>query len=1598
MFRRAITLVIASLGVHALGSDVPLRPLTRAERIRAQETIERVYDAHRTWPAENPMPRPSFESRVPPALLEAKVDDYLRKSDALDAYWHRPITSGALQAEIDRMARDSKDPVMLAELVDALGRDPVLVAECLARPILAERLLHTSFAYDRRFHVEAWSSAERARRELTWENFESYPRGQAERRVYEVGTDEAPDAALSDAPRRIAVSEDGLRRLREELGAPGGVARLREREDRIEVALVTEASDERIEVLCRTFAKQSQSAWWESVRASLSPDPPGASGRVALPDTQRAGSAPCDEWKPTDALQGPPEQRAWHTAVWTGAEMIVWGGAPFTTVGGRYSPATDTWTATSQDGSPSRRAYHSAVWTGAEMIVWGGVNPYSVALKSGGRYSPLTDTWIPTSTTGSCPVGRGLPTAVWTGVEMIVWGGQATGGTDLQSGGRYAPATDTWVATSTGPACPSARSRHSGIWNGNELIVWGGIASGNTWLNTGGRYSPATDTWVATSTALGCPSARDLHSAIWTGGEMIVWGGLLASGTSTSTGGRYVPATDTWSPTSTGASCPTSRTQHTAVWSGTEMIVWGGNDDINGAVNDGARYDLASDTWTPTSTAAACPAARLLHTAVWTGSEMIVWGGGSAAGTFLNTGGRYSAVTDSWAATSLGTGPSARSRHTAVWTGAEMIVWGGVDEAAEINTGGRYDPTTDSWSPTQVGPACPSPRQQHTAVWTGSEMIVWGGQGSGGNYNTGGRYQPASDTWLATPVTAACPLPTSYHTAVWTGTEMIVWGGASYLPQGGRYSPATNTWMMTSTSGAPTARFLHVAIWSGSRMIVWGGVEYSNGFASVNTGGLYDPSTDAWLPTSTSGACPPGGEYFVVYHRTAVWTGSEMIVSGDWSYPDMAVRYSPSTDSWTGASFTGAPLARIHHTAVWTGSEMIIWGGYATGGGWADTGGRYTPATDTWRTTSGGGACPLGREAHTAVWTGSGMIVWGGDLGACCALNPVLGSGTAYRPIRVLPATLPDGGVGTPYAQTLSAAGSTPAYSFAVTAGALPAGLALSPAGVLSGTPATPGFSLFTVTATDANGCTGDYAYWLAIQAAGCAGAGITMTPSLPSGHPNAPYSQTITASGGSSPYTFALRDGSLPAGVSLSSAGVVSGVPTQVGVSTFTVAASDANGCIGAQRYSIAILAAPFCPGVSLSPASLPAGTGGVPYGQTITGSGGLAPYYFSVTSGAMPPGLTLSSGGVVAGTPAQLGSYTFEVTAFDSVGCSGRRTYVLVIGKLDDYVLGAGLGSTSPNEVAVWKSDGTAAGIDFFAYGAGAWGVNVGSDDVDGGGCDELLTGAGPGPALGPQLRAFDRAGLPISKVNFFAYATLRYGVNAGATRSDADAYAEILSGAGPGAVFGPHVRGWNYDGVSVLAIGGINYFAYGTLQYGVNIEGGDVDADGLGEILTGPGPGPTFGPQVRGWNVDGGSTTAIAKINFNAFGASGYGVNVAGGDVDGDLYAEIAAAPGPGPTAAFPSELRGFDWDLGSVTTLPGFDVTPFTTVYGGRVGLSEIAGAGADDLLGGAGRDPVANATVVGFTYDGTGLTSLPGSGFVPFGWSYGVNVAGGALGH
>ncbi len=630
----------------------------------------------------------------------------------------------------------------------------------------------------------------------------------------------------------------------------------------------------------------------------------------------------------------------------------------------------DTWVGGALADYPETRYNHSAISTGQDVIIWGGYNDRYMA--TGARYDPLTDSWSALSGKNA-PSPRIGHTAVWTGAKMLIWGGRDQFNF-FQTGGVYDPVSDTWTPISTASA-PSARADHAAVWTGSDMLVVGGVTSGNQYPISAGRYNLQSDLWLPMASVAG----RSDHTAVWTGSKMLVFGGKTATRPADDGGSRYDLASNTWTAMS---SLLSARTLHTAVWTGDRMIVWGG---FSGSVylGDGGSYDPTSNTWQAIS-ASGAPAARFVHTAVWTGSEMIVWGG--RANNYMDSGGRYSPSLNSWQPTAVTGAPTARSEHTAVWAGNLMIVWGGVFASG---TGGRYDPVTDYWTPTATSPS-PTGRTRATAVWTGKDMIVWGGYDGSTSLDSGAKYDPVLDVWTPTAQLNA-PSGRSSHSAVWTGNSMFVWGGAapSSTNTGALYTPISDTWSATSTTSAPAPRYEHSAIWTGSSMIVWGG--WSAGNVRLGDGGRYDPMTDRW--DALSGIDAPVARA----GHSAVWAGDQMIIwggGGAAGYQDTGGRYYPSSDSWKPISLVNAPERRIQHTAVWTGDRMVVWGGNASSVlTMLDTGGRYDPISNSWQPTSTV-SVPTARRRHSAVWTGTRMVVWGGT--DCC--TTFFKDGSLYDP------------------------------------------------------------------------------------------------------------------------------------------------------------------------------------------------------------------------------------------------------------------------------------------------------------------------------------------------------------------------------------------------------------------------------------------------------------------------------------------------------------------------------------------------------------------------------------------------------------------------
>ena len=249
-------------------------------------------------------------------------------------------------------------------------------------------------------------------------------------------------------------------------------------------------------------------------------------------------------------------------------------------------------------------------------------------------------------------------------------------------------------------------------------------------------------------------------------------------------------------------------------------------------------------------------------------------------------------------------------------------------------------------------------------------------------------------------------------------------------------------------------------------------------------------------------------------------------------------------------------------------------------------------------------------------------------------------------------ATLPAGTLQLAYNAALSATGGTTPYSWRLTSGQLPAGLGLSPSGAVTGMPTQVGTSLFSVTVKDSSSPPQTAAGSMSISVSSGSSQVQITTISLASGQVGSAYSIVIAASGGTTPYSWSLTGGTLPTGLGLgASSGQISGTPTQSGTFPITVQVKDSSSPAQTASQGFSIVVGAAGTQVSITTSSVPNGQVGVAYSTTLAANGGTAPYTWSISAGALSPGLSLGAGnGVISGTPTASGSFSFTAKVTDS------------------------------------------------------------------------------------------------------------------------------------------------------------------------------------------------------------------------------------------------------------------------------------------------------------------------------------------------------------
>src|SRR5258706_3496456 len=469
------------------------------------------------------------------------------------------------------------------------------------------------------------------------------------------------------------------------------------------------------------------------------------------------------------------------------------------------------------------------------------------------------------------------------------------------------------------------------------------------------------------------------------------------------------------------------------------------------------------------------------------------------------------------------------------------------------------------------------------------------------------------------------------------------------------------------------------------------------------------PATGATTPYAwslTSGTLPAS---LTLNGATGAITGT----------PTMAVTSTPLTFKVTDSS-TPAASQSVNLTLTISSAALVITTsslpnghvGSAYSTTLAAIGGR-TPYT--WSITSGTLPTGLSLNASTGALTGTSTATVTGTpltFKVTDSSNPAL-SQTANLTLTIAPATLvittnslPNGQVGSTYSTTLAAGGGTSPYTWAMTSGTLPSGLALNAAsGAITGTPkgAVNGTPL-TFRVTDSSNPTMSQSVSLALTITP-APLSIT-TSSLPNGQVNTAYSTTLAATGGTTPYTWSLTSGTVPAGLTLNAAtGAITGTPTAAVTSTpLTFKVTDSSNPALTRSVTLTLTFSPAA--LVITTSSLPNGQLGVSYSSTLKAASGITPYVWSLTSGALPTGLTLNSAsGAITGTPTIAVSstpLTFKVTDSSSPALTQSANFTLTIASSSNITVSlspkrAGLTLNQPLSVTATTND--SAGVNWTA-----------------------------------------------------------------------------------------------------------------------------------------------------------------------------------------------------------------------------------------------------------------------------------------------------------
>ncbi len=613
------------------------------------------------------------------------------------------------------------------------------------------------------------------------------------------------------------------------------------------------------------------------------------------------------------------------------------------------------------------------------------------------------------------------------------------------------------------------------------------------------------------------------------------------------------------------------------------------------------------------------------------------------------------------------TGSMATARHNHIVlslpNGKVLITGGAVNPngSGALASAELYDPASHSFT---TLPNMSAARVDHTmTLLPNGEVLIGGGFNDTGVLSSAELFDPSTNTFTLLATTMSTARAEHTATLLANGKVLIAGGNTNVttLASAEIFDPTTSTFTLSAHAMNTVRQIHHADLLSNGRVLISGGFDVNNNpLASAE---IYDPVSDTFTPTGSMVTARGNHASALLFNGKVLVAGG--LVPGDGSpvLSPTAEVYDPNAGTFSAAGSMSMPRAQYYPIHLAGGTIFISAGAALPSGNNADI---YDPTTGLFRATANFTAAQVGVR-DGILPDGTVLLASGVNSNSVAVPNSeVFYPEILPESITITTSSLPNAIQGQPYAQLFQEFGGVGNLAWSLATGSLPPGMTLSTSGVLTGTPTSAGTFTFAVSVRDgANPPKTENTSLLTLVVSGVVLQFTSNT--VPSGGAGRFYSQALPIIGGTLPYTVTQTGGTLPPGLSVSSAGMLEGTPASAGSFTFTVKAVDSSAApqTATQTFTVTVDT------LFITTTVLPDGVANVPYNAPISTAGGTLPVFFSVTTAAFPPGLAIqqpapgSHSGALAGTPTLAGTFTFSESVTDSSNPAQTATqsYTVVI-----------------------------------------------------------------------------------------------------------------------------------------------------------------------------------------------------------------------------------------------------------------------------------------------------------------------------------------------